>query len=269
MSYPPPPGQDPNNPYAQQGQQPGYGYPPQAPGGQGGYGYPQDQQAAYGYPQGQQPGYGYPQDQQAAYGVPQQMAPGQPGYGYGYPGAVGAPGTVQASNGYINLHHLGTLQLANMGQRFVARLLDGVILGVIISIAMAIGLAGSVGLTADCDPASVDYNTCMQDASSSIVATAFTMMAVISGFMLLYEWLMISFVGATLGKMIMGLRVLRESTGQVPGVGSGFIRYIIPVAGALLCYIGALLVYLSPFFDNSGKLQGWHDRAAGTIVIKK
>lgn len=52
MSYPPPPGQNPNNPYAapQQGGQPGYGYPqqgqPQQP-----YGYPQ-QGGMPGYPGG-------------------------------------------------------------------------------------------------------------------------------------------------------------------------------------------------------------------------
>lgn len=62
MSYPPPPGQDPNNPYAQPPpQQPGYGYPQQGQG-QPGYGYPQQagfqQPVQGGYPQ--QPGFNYP-----------------------------------------------------------------------------------------------------------------------------------------------------------------------------------------------------------------
>jgi hypothetical protein len=65
VSYPPPPGQDPNNPYAQPPPQQGYGYPQQPPGGQPGqpgYGYPQQggiqQPAQAGYPQ--QPGFTYP-----------------------------------------------------------------------------------------------------------------------------------------------------------------------------------------------------------------
>ena len=91
MSYPPPPGQDPNNPYAQQ--------PPQQPGGQPGYGYPQQP--------GAQPGYGYPQQQPGG-------IPGQPGYGYPQ-----QAGTVQANNGYIK-HYVGPMQLATMGQRFLA-----------------------------------------------------------------------------------------------------------------------------------------------------
>ncbi|MET7638002.1 RDD family protein [Streptomyces sp. NPDC005438] len=238
MSYPPPPGQDPNNPY---GQQPGYGYPQQG------------QQQPYG----QQPGYGYPQGQQAGYGYPQQ------------------PGTLQANNGYINIGYLGTVKLATMGERFLARLLDGVIMSVVVSIVMFAGLAGTLGIaestTNNCDPASPDYATCLNertDESLGALGAMFAMMAVMSVFLLLYEWLMISTMGATLGKMALGIKVVNEGTGQPPGLGNGFVRYIIPVVGAFLCYIGMILVWLSPFFDNSGKLQGWHDRAANTLVIK-
>ena len=80
---------------------------------------------------------------------------------------------------------------------------------------------------------------------------------------------MIAFKGATVGKMAIGLKIVDEPDGQAARRRRRFIRYIIPMAGAVVCYIGMLLVFLSPFFDNSGKLQGWHDRAAGTVVIKK
>ncbi|WP_405004863.1 RDD family protein [Kitasatospora purpeofusca] len=247
MSYPP----DPNNPYnqPQQPQQPGYGYPQQAPPAAG-YGYPQQPP--------QQPGYGVPQQQAYAY------AP--------------APGTLQANNGYINIAQLGTVKLATMGQRFLARLIDGLAVGAIIALVMALGLAGALGIVKDADDCtsytygSSAYSDCLQqqtDAAGGIVATMMIMIGVLAVFNLLYEWLLVSFAGATLGKMAMGLRVVKESTGQNPGLGGGFIRFIIPIVGAFLCYIGAILVYLSPFFDNSGKLQGWHDRAAGTLVIKK
>ncbi|MEV0187700.1 RDD family protein [Kitasatospora purpeofusca] len=247
MSYPP----DPNNPYnqPQQPQQPGYGYPQQAPPA-----------AGYGYPQ--QP------PQQPGYGVPQQQA-------YGY---APAPGTLQANNGYINIAQLGTVKLATMGQRFLARLIDGLAVGAIIALVMALGLAGALGIAQKADDCSkytypsAAYSNCLQDqsdAAGGFLATMMIMIGVLAVFNLLYEWLLVSFAGATLGKMAMGLRVVKESTGQNPGLGGGFIRFIIPIVGAILCYIGALLVYLSPFFDNSGKLQGWHDRAAGTLVIKK
>ncbi|MFJ8438267.1 RDD family protein [Kitasatospora griseola] len=244
MSYPP----DPNNPYGQPQQ------PPQQPG----YGYPQA-------PPVQQPGYGYPQGQ----------VPPQPGYGYGYPQA---PGTIQANNGYINIANIGMVRIATMGQRFLARLLDGLISGVVVGIAMALGLAGALGLSKDikdCTGYSYgtsSYQSCVNDQaqqSAGVVAAMFGMIAAVGIFNLLYEWLMVGLVGATLGKMALGLRVVKENTGQNPGIGAGFVRFIIPQVGYLVCGIGLLLVWLSPFFDNSGKLQGWHDRAAGTVVIKK
>lgn len=238
---------DPNNPY---GQQPG-----QPPQGQPGYGYPQQG----GAPQQGQPGYGYPQQPQ-----------GQPGYGY--PQQPPAPGTLQANNGYINVPNLGTVQIGTMGLRLGARLIDGLAIGVLYGIISAIGVAGALGLAKsaeDCTYGTADYDSCMNDASTGFIATMFSMLAILALLTLLYEWLMISLVGATLGKMALGLRVVKENSGQKPGLGAGFIRYIIPIVGAFLCYIGAILVYLSPFFDNSGKLQGWHDRAAGTLVVKK
>ncbi len=228
VSYPP----GPQDPY---GQQPQYGYPQQ---GQPQYGYPQQQQPT-------QPQYGYPQEAYDPGGAP-----------YGY--APQAPGTVQANNGYINIPYLGTVQLATMGQRFLARLLDLFVNGLVVFIAFMAGLAGSLGI-----------KNGSATPGSGIVAAFFTFVVALSAFALLYEWLLIAFLGATLGKMALGLKVVKERNGQIPGLGSGFVRYIIPIVGAFLCYIGTALVYLSPFFDDSGKLQGWHDRAAGTVVIKK
>lgn len=244
---------DPNNPYGQQPQQP--------PQGQPGYGYPQ--QAPQGVPP--QQGYGYPQQ-----GAPQ---PGQP-YG-GYPQQ---PGTLQANNGLINVPVLGTVQVATMGRRFGARVIDAVIISVLYFILSAVGFAGVFGAAEgmeDCnnlDPLGSAYEACVNDqaeAAGGMIAAFFGVILIFFLATLLYEWLMIAFLGATVGKLALGLKVVKENTGQVPGIGGGFIRWIIPMAGALLCGIGQLLVYLSPFFDNSGKLQGWHDRASGTLVIKK
>ena len=100
MSYPPPPGQDPNNPYAQQPPQQPYGYPQQQPGGQPGYGYPQQQPG--GVPG--QPGYGYPQTQQP-----------------GYPGAVPVAPVSRAPEGYTNIPNLGMVQVASYGSASRAR----------------------------------------------------------------------------------------------------------------------------------------------------
>ncbi|MGW0731079.1 RDD family protein [Streptomyces sp. NPDC002851] len=231
----------PNNPYGQpnpQHQQPGYGYPQQ------GYGYQQ--------PPGQ-PGYGYPQQ--------------QPGYA-GYPGGPGGPG-----QGFVTLPALGTVQLASMGIRFAARLIDGVIIGVIYGILMFAGVLSAIGVMEDVNDCgaygSPGYDSCVSDATTSAIVVALGVFAVFFVITLLYEWLMISFAGATFGKMAVGIKVVKEDSGLAPGAGGGFVRWIIPQLGNVLCGIGSLLVYLSPFWDNQNRFQGWHDKLAHTLVIKK
>ncbi|EGX55313.1 hypothetical protein SZN_33521 [Streptomyces zinciresistens K42] len=225
----------PNQPYGQ----------PHDP--QQGYGYPQQGQPAYPQQQPGQPGYGYPQ---APQGVPQQGGYGYPQQQPGYPGGPGAP------------------RVASMGRRFGARLIDGVAFGIIYTVLVVIGVAGSFNAAKDCDPSAADYNTCINDASSGIMNSVFSMIMIFALIGLLYEWLMVGLVGATLGKMAVGLRVVKADTGQKPGMGSAFIRWIIPIVGSLACGIGQLLVYLSPFWDKSGRQQGWHDKAAGTMVVQ-
>ena len=208
------------------------------------YGQPQNPQQGYGYPQQGQPGYGYPQ----APGVPPQG-------GYGYPPAPGVPGA-------------GGPRVASMGRRFGARLIDGVAFGVIYFLLAFAGAASVIGEAKKCDPASADYNTCVDHASSNIGAGIFAAVGIMAVIGLVYEWLMTGLVGATLGKLAVGIRVVKVEDGQKPGLGKSFIRWIIPIVGAVACYIGALLVYLSPFWDKSGRQQGWHDKAAGTMVIQ-
>ncbi|MGW3285510.1 RDD family protein [Streptomyces sp. NPDC001002] len=223
----------PNNPYGQpqNPQQPGYGYPQQ------GQPYPQ---------QGQQPpGYGYPQ----APGVPPQQ-----GYGYpqqpGYPG--GAPGP----------------RVASMGRRFGARVIDGVAFGIIYTVLVVAGVAGAMNSAKDCDVNAADYDTCINNAGSDIAAKFGAVVLVLGIIGLLYELVMIAAFGATLGKLAVGIRVVKVDTGQKPGLGSAFIRWVIPMVGSFACGIGALVVYLSPFWDKSGRQQGWHDKAASTMVIQ-
>ncbi|MGY0492262.1 RDD family protein [Streptomyces sp. WG-D5] len=240
---------DPNNPYGQQpqqnnpyGQQPPQGnpYPQQAPQGvppQQGYGYPQQQPGpAYGYPQ-QQPG----QQQYGAY--PQQGGPG----GYFPQAGPGAP--------------------ASMGRRLGARAIDGALIGVIYGIISVAGVVGSVSSVSDCDPYASDYQSCVNDASSNVFVAMLAVLGVLAAIVFLYEAIMISAVGATLGKLAVGIRVINAETGAKPGFGAALVRYLIPMVGAFVCYIGALLVYLSPFWDKSGRLQGWHDKAAKTAVV--
>ncbi|MFE7975327.1 RDD family protein [Streptomyces shenzhenensis] len=210
------------------------------------YGPPHHPQQGHGYPQQPgQPGYGYPQ----APGIPPQQ-------GYGYPQQPGYPGGGPGP------------RVASMGRRFGARVIDFVILFIIYIIFAAVGVAGSLGAVKDCDPNAADYNTCINNAGSDFMSGFGAVIGVLAIAGLLYEWLMTGLVGATLGKLAVGLRVVKADTGQKPGMGSAFIRWIIPMVGGFVCGIGQLIVYLSPFWDKSGRQQGWHDKAASTMVVQ-
>ncbi|MGV9424848.1 RDD family protein [Streptomyces sp. NPDC003656] len=222
------------------------------------YGQPQDPQQGYGQPQ--QPGYPQaPQGVPPQYGYPQ--GGGVPPQGYGYPqqpgvGYPGGPGP----------------RLASMGRRFGARAIDFAIIFVIYMVLTSIGIAGAVSSAQDCDSSvgSAAHETCVQNASQGMMSKILPLMLLLGLATLLYEWLMIGLVGATLGKLAVGIRVLRADTGQKPGLLKSFLRWIIPTAaGYVSCGIGQLLVYLSPFWDNSGRQQGWHDKVAGTVVAHK
>ncbi|MFK0170273.1 RDD family protein [Streptomyces sp. NPDC090306] len=230
-----------------------FGSPPEQP-----YGQPQQppqqgqDQAGYGYPQ--QPGGVPPQ----GYGYPQQLGYPQPGYpqqgypGYGYPGGPGP-------------------RLASMGRRLGARAIDWAIIGIVYGVLLVAGLAGSSSFDkiGDCDPNSVDYDTCVNNATSDMMGPIMTVAVIIFAVSLLYEWLMVGLVGGTLGKLAVGIRVVKADTGGKPGLGGGILRFIIAYVGQLACGVGQILVYLSPFWDKSGRRQGWHDKVAGTLVLQR
>ncbi|WP_394431247.1 RDD family protein [Streptomyces sp. SGAir0957] len=225
---------EPNNPYGQQPPQPNP-YGQQAPQGvppQQGYGYPQQ-------PGQSQPYGAYPQHPQ------QQGMPG-PNNGMGMPGVP---------------------PLASMGRRLCAQLIDGVLIGIVYIVFLAPKFSDFIDAVQACDAGSSTYDTCVNNATSDFQSATLPIAGVFMLVVLLYQVLMIAFVGATLGKLAVGIRVLKAETGAKPGIGGGFLRWIIPTVGSFACGIGALLVYLSPFWDKSGRRQGWHDKVASTVVV--
>ncbi|WUS98776.1 RDD family protein [Streptomyces sp. NBC_00708] len=227
---------NPNNPY---GQQPG-----QPPQGQPGYGYPQ---APQGVPPQGQPGYGYPQQPgQAPYGqVPPQ-----------YPGQPGGP----APEGYANVPGLGTVEVGTYGARFGARLLDMIFAYIVVIILnMIIFGAAFAGMKADDD-----------NAAGLAVGSLFGALLVSALTFIFYDVIFVSAMGTTPGKMILGMRIVNSRTGQKPTFGPALVRWGFPIGlGYITCFLGYVLIVISPFFDNTGQLRGWHDKAANTLVIKK
>lgn len=79
---------------------------------------------------------------------------------------------------------------------------------------------------------------------------------------ILYQIVMIALLGWTVGKLAVGIRVARVDDGRAPGFVKSVIRYLVINLPFL-----SWLVQLSPVFYDSR--QGWHDRAASTIVVRR
>ena len=270
MSYPPPSGSSAGNPhdnagqpaYGQPGQgqqaygQPGYGQPAGQPAGQPGYGQP-DQgygQPGYGQPQYGQAGYGQPQYGQAGHGQPQygqpagQQAHGQPGYGqpgyaqpgYGQPGYDqpagfgGAPypspfGGAPAASGY-----------AHWGQRAGGYLID------------AIG------------PTIVFYLLYFTLGTNAYYQTNFfggVLFLAFIAFALYNSCYLQGTTGQSIGKKVVGIKLVKESTGQPVGFGFAFARQLAHVLDSLPLYLG----YLWPLWDD--KRQTFADKIVRTVVV--
>jgi uncharacterized RDD family membrane protein YckC len=228
-----------------------YGQPPQPQ-----YAQPQTGQPQTGQPYGQppQPQYGQPQYGQPQYG---QQAPGYaqqpPAYGQPYPAApaYSAYGGVQTPFG----------PPAGMGNRLIARIIDAIIVGVPAAILVAIIAAAAFSGTS-CTTG-VDGYTTSCDTSGSSVGMFFLGYGIVLLLALFYEIYFIGAKGQTIGKRVMGVKVLDAQTGGPIGMGRAFVRYLVLAVTGSICTLG----YWSPFFDNTKRNQGWHDKAASDFVV--
>ncbi|GGM82984.1 hypothetical protein GCM10012275_61940 [Longimycelium tulufanense] len=144
----------------------------------------------------------------------------------------------------------GGLRVASMGNRFVARLVDGLIVGIP---AMIVGflLAGAIA------------------RSGGFLVSYLVLMLVFIGCYVVYDALMTGSQGATVGKKVAGIRVIRVD-GSPMDTGAGFTRAGILMGAGVIPFLGGLVnlvMVLSPLFDGSGRNQGFHDKAAHTLVV--
>ncbi len=175
-------------------------------------------------------------------------SPPHPPHGDAYAGP-------QAATGWTNLGTGESVELASIGARVGARVLDALIMIVGIVILLVIGVA-AIGLSGG-------------DQDSAAGATVLVLAIVILFVGIIYEVSMIALRGQTLGKMATSIKVVRADNGMIPGWGKSVGRWAVPVLPNLIPVIGSLislLAYLSLTWDRAR--QGWHDKVASTVVVK-
>lgn len=159
--------------------------------------------------------------------------------------------------GSIEIPGKGTRTLASVGQRALARIIDGLIAGA------AGGIIGAIlGV--------IIFAAGSETGSILTFGVSFVVILLIAIIGLAYETLMLTFYGATLGKMVMKIKVVSVETGENPQLLNALLRFALPGVMGLIPIVGglaALACWLSPLFDSSGRQQGWHDKVAKTVVI--
>ncbi|KKQ92103.1 MAG: RDD domain containing protein [Microgenomates group bacterium GW2011_GWC1_39_7b] len=144
----------------------------------------------------------------------------------------------------------GTVVYAGFWARLGASVLDGLIIGVVsfvINLVMGIVTTVAGG-----------------GSASSVVAVVSMVVSLI--FFVLELVYFIYFIGAkgqTLGKMALKIKVVRAGTNEAPGYLKAFLREVV---GKFISSFVFLLGFLWMLWDKNK--QTWHDKIAGTVVVK-
>ncbi|MEW6638775.1 MAG: RDD family protein [Actinomycetota bacterium] len=138
------------------------------------------------------------------------------------------------------------LEVHVTGRRILATIVDGIVFGV---------LFGVVSLL-------FGTTTVEGSSASASLGTFGTLLYLV--LILAYYIVLEGYLGQTLGKMLFGIKVVREADGQVPGIKAAAIRTVLRVIDGLFSYLVAFIAVLA-----SSKNQRLGDMAAKTLVVRK
>jgi len=82
------------------------------------------------------------------------------------------------------------------------------------------------------------------------------------------QWVAESVTGATVGNAVTGIRTVSNRTGRPAGLLAILVRQLVVAVGALVCFVGEWVVVVSGTWDKTPAQRGWHDKAAGTLVLR-
>ena len=181
-------------------------------------------------------------------------------------GPVENPFAPPAEHADLPLQHATFEQwnLATYGQRLGGAIIDGLL-------SMATAIPGAIGWFVSMreqwdgsQPAAADpeqaFGSVMQGVALIMIGP------LILG---IYQWYLITKTGQTLAKKWLGMRIVREGSGELPGFVHGvllrnwlfFFAGMIPYLGSCVGLADAIAI----FFGE--RRQTLHDRVAGTLVI--
>jgi uncharacterized RDD family membrane protein YckC len=133
------------------------------------------------------------------------------------------------------------------GRRIVATIVDGLIFGALFTVmTMLFGSFSSVGIA--------DWNGSMPVLPGLLYGVI----------VVLYYMFLEDYLGQTVGKMLLGIEVVREDNGAAPGLGGTTTRPLLRLIDGLFSYLVAFIAVLV-----SRTYQRLGDTAAHTLVVRK
>jgi uncharacterized RDD family membrane protein YckC len=131
--------------------------------------------------------------------------------------------------------------------RVVAFILDAIIIGVVATaLSPLLGLGPMVDTSTEAGAVRVNYTA---NAVSTLLGLVY--------FIGFWAWR-----GQTPGMIPFRLRVIRASDGSKPDWVVGLLRYVGLIISLVVLFIGVIWAA----FDS--RKQGWHDKIAGTLVVR-
>lgn len=125
---------------------------------------------------------------------------------------------------------------ATAGQRLAARALDSVPLLAVVLVALLV-------------PGQLSLLLCAAGAAGYLA----------------WIWLWEAASGQTPGNRVLGLRTVNED-GLAPGFGAVLVRNLL-LAVSAVTVVGPWILTVSNLWDHPTRRQGWHDKAARTLVV--
>jgi uncharacterized RDD family membrane protein YckC len=154
--------------------------------------------------------------------------------------------------------------LAGFGARLGAYLLDGLLYGLLL---LPFIIASVVLFAAGLDECTTDARTdeivCNGAEETGLVAAGVLVLVAGAILVIVIYLRALARTGQTWGRRIVGIAVVNADTGGPPGWGKAIGRQLFAaVISSYVLYLG----YLWMIWDS--KNQTWHDKVAGTLVVR-
>jgi uncharacterized RDD family membrane protein YckC len=173
------------------------------------------------------------------------------------PGGSGAPPAIAQYQAPVA--YAGQKSYAGFWIRLAARLVDGLIVGIPLSVIFFILLALAGGLASSTSNSSQNTQSATGVVLSGVFILFYLLVLVATIGYQVYFW---GTSGSTLGMRLFKLQVVDAITGGPIGIPRAVVRWLMTIVNSWACYIGWIWVAFDP------RKQGWHDKVANSVVLQ-